>query len=164
MYGTDLPGFELEDEERPSVSAWTTYCTPGTSSYGCEATIGASGVPSVSATSGFNLTVCNANGNTTGIFFYGTTGRKDPATAWGSTSSYFCVLTPVRRVPSVLITTGQSLTCEGTASRDLAAYWTLNGNKPPAGTQVQAQFWYRDPNGPNPKSQMSDAIEFVLCP
>jgi hypothetical protein len=60
----------------PSVN----YCTAGTTTNGCVATMSSTGTPSVSASSGFTLDVTNVEGQKTGIIFYGASGPV--ATPW----------------------------------------------------------------------------------
>jgi hypothetical protein len=141
-----------------------TYCTAGTTSSGCNASMGASGVPSVSAASGFVLTASNVEGGKLGLIFYGISGRT--ATQWGTGTSFVCVKPPVQRSP-VTSAGGTPGQCDGAIALDwlafLAANPTVLGASFSAGQAVDAQCWFRDP--PAPKStSLSDALEFVTCP
>src|SRR6185503_6877374 len=88
-----------------SAGAWSntllgppvvTYCTAGTSTNGCVPSIGATGTPSASASSGFVITVANVEGQKQGLLFYGINGRN--AVAWGGGSSFLCVKSPTQRM------------------------------------------------------------------
>jgi hypothetical protein len=143
-----------------------TYCTAGTSANGCQATLSATGSPSFSSPSGFDLTATGVAGAQDGTFFFGTNGRK--AVSWGNGTSYFCVVVPVARA-GILTGTGTSGACDGTFTQDLNAHWCwtcpASVTNPGAGTTVQAQLWYRDPfNTSNQTTSLSDAIEFTLTP
>ena len=147
-------------------SAFESYCTAGTSASGCQALISASGTPSASATSGFDLIASTVEGSKDGLFFYGSNGRQ--ANTWGSGTSFVCVVPPRLR-GGLLIGTGTPGACDGAFAQDLNARWCATCPKPShnpgAGTVMQAQLWYRDPqNTSNQTSSMSDAIEFSIYP
>jgi hypothetical protein len=141
-----------------------TYCTSGTTSNGCTAQIQSSGIPSVSATSGFSLDVIHVQGASQGLIFYGLSGRT--AAPWGTSSSFVCVKSPTQRTGTQNCG-GTAGACDGAMHLDWNAYVS---NHPAAlgapfsvGQLVQAQGWFRDP--PSPKSTMlSDALEFAVCP
>jgi hypothetical protein len=144
----------------------STYCTAGVSASGCQASISASGTASASAPSGFSLNVASAEGARDGLFFFGTSGRQ--SNSWGTSSSYQCVMTPVKR-GGVLQGSGTQGLCDGTFSQDLNALWCPSCPKPQknpgAGAWVQAQLWYRDPaNTSNQTTGFSNAIEFLVGP
>ena len=139
------------------------YCTPGTTASGCQATIGASGIPSATLPSGFVVDVVVAEGAKDGLFFFGPNGRQ--ANTWGSGTSYQCVVPPVKRSP-VQPGGGTSGLCDGAYSLDFNALITAVPTKAPAvGDVVQIQCWFRDPfNTSNQTTSLSDALEFTLCP
>jgi len=144
----------------------TSYCTAGTSASGCKATISGSGVPSISAPSGFFLNAANVEGAKDGLFFFGTNGRQ--ASPWGNGTSYQCVVPPVSRT-GLLTGTGTPGTCDGAFAQDLNALWCPTCPKPQknpgAGAVVRAQLWYRDPlNTSNRTTSLSDAMEFPVQP
>ena len=140
-----------------------SYCTAGTSASGCSAAIATAGVASASAPSGFDLLASGVEGSKRGLFFYGTAGRQ--AAPWGNSSSFQCVVPPVRRT-TLLQETGTSGACDGAFAFDLNAWFQAKpAANPGAGQLVQAQFWYRDPFAPtNVKTSLSDALEFALAP
>ena len=149
---------------------WTslaeTYCTAGTSASGCQATLSSVGSPSATDTSGFALSATGVEGGKDGLFFFGSNGRQ--ANAWGTGTSFQCVVPPVRRA-GLLSGSGSSGACDGSFSQDLNAYWCASCPKPGAnpgpGAVVQAQLWYRDPmNTSNQTTSLSNALEFTLAP
>jgi hypothetical protein len=142
------------------------YCTAGTSAGGCQAQISAVGVPSATATSGFLLQATGAEGNKSGIFFYGANGRQ--ANSWGNGTSFQCVTPPVKR-GALTSGSGTSGACDGVFTEDLNARWCPTCPKPSqnfgVGAVAQAQLWYRDPsNTSNQTTSLSDALEFVIQP
>ena len=143
-----------------------SYCTAGTSANGCQATLSATGTPSASASSGFELHATGVEGNKRGIFFLGSNGRQ--ANAWGNGTSFQCVVPPVRRT-GTLAQVGSNGSCDGAFDQDLNAVWCpacpKPGANPGSGGVVQAQLWYRDPqNTSNQTTSMSDALEFTGQP
>ena len=149
----------------PSANPFVNYCTAGTTTNGCTATMGATGTPSVSATSGFNVTVNNVEGQKNGIIFYGTAGPV--ATPWGlGGTSYLCVKSPTQRTGSQL-TGGTAGACNGTMSLDLLAYLNANpgalGNPFSAGQQCWIQGWFRDPPAVKTTS-LSDGLDVTFQP
>ena len=140
-----------------------SYCTAGTSASGCQASLTATGTPSATAASGFDLVASSVEGAKDGLFFFGTTGRQ--ANSWGNGSSYQCVTPPVKRA-GLLLGSGTVGLCDGSFLQDLNARWTARPpQNPGAGAIVQAQLWYRDPfNTSNQTTSLSNAIEFVVGP
>ncbi len=142
---------------------WSSYCTSGTSAAGCSAWLTATGVPSVSAVTGFVVSAIDVPAQKNGLFFYGFSGAQ--ANPWWNTTSYQCVVPPVFRTP-LLPGSGPAGTCGGRFDRDFSAYWsTANPLKVPApAQQVWMQCWYRDPMNPGGTTSMSDAITFTMAP
>jgi hypothetical protein len=158
---------------RDCDTAVTSYCTAGTTSSGCHATMGASGTASLANSSPFTLTCTNVEGNKNGIFFYGVTGRV--ASSWGIGGlTWLCVKAPTQRMLPLLGSGGAPGTCTGSFSTDWNAYVAANPAKPvnqalTFGTVVSSQAWFRDPaSGTGPLgakgTALSDAIEFSVCP
>jgi hypothetical protein len=144
----------------------TSYCTAGTSASGCRASITALGTPSATSATGFFLDASDVEGDSKGIFFFGTSGRQ--ANPWGNGTSFQCVVPPAKR-GGILPDVGQPGTCEGSFTQDLNARWCPTCPKPHhnpgAGTVTQAQLWYRDRNSTsNQTTSLSDAIEFTMTP
>jgi hypothetical protein len=143
-----------------------SYCTAGTSASGCRATLSASGIPSAGAGVAFVITGLGVEGAKSGLFFFGTQGRR--ANPGGNGTSYQCVAPPVQRA-GLLAGSGTPGACDGAFAQDLNALWCASCPKPNAnpgaGASVQAQLWYRDPvSTSNQTTSLSDALEFVVTP
>lgn len=141
-----------------------SYCSAGTSSHGCSATLQALGTPSASAAGGFVLSVGGVEGQRSGTLFYGASGRA--AVPWGAGSSYLCLAPPIQRT-GTSNTGGTSGACDGVLSLDWNAFMATNvgalGQPRGAGQVFQAQAWYRDPSAVK-TSNLSQALEFTLAP
>jgi hypothetical protein len=146
----------------------TNYCTPGTTTNNCVATMSATGSPSAAATSGFTLTCNNAEGAKQGIIFYGNMGQA--AAPWtnglGQGNSFLCVKAPTQRTGAQTMS-GTINQCNGAMSVDFLAFCAANvgavGNPLSAGQTFDAQGWFRDP--PSPKTtNLSDGIEWTMVP
>jgi hypothetical protein len=140
-----------------------TYCTAGVTSHGCVPHISAAGTPSLSAGSGFTLSVTNVEGAKQGVVFLGVQGSTALPWAAGS-SSYLCVRQPTQRVVT-LNSGGTANTCNGAFVCDLNAFFLaspiVTGVYLQPGQTVDAQAWFRDP--PAPKgTNLSGGLEFVL--
>jgi hypothetical protein len=159
----DLNANGIPDECDPPPAP-VSYCTAGTSTNGCNATLSSTGVARASATSGFTLSVSNVEGQKQGLFFYSVTGRQ--AAPWGGGSSFLCVKAPTQRLPAQS-SGGTAGACDGGFSADWLAYVTgapsAIGAPLQAGLTVQAQAWYRDPPAPK-TTHLSDGLEFILAP
>jgi hypothetical protein len=147
----------------PGCTTCVSYCTAGTSAAGCRALLSALGVPSASASSGFDLVAEQVEGGRNGLFYYGANGRQ--ANPWGNGASYQCVVPPVTRA-ALMPGVGVGGQCNGTFVQDLNALWSASPPKNPgAGAVVRAQLWYRDPfNSSNTETSLSDALEFTAVP
>jgi len=141
------------------------YCTSGTSTNFCVATMSASGAPSASASSGFVLLTSNVEGQKQGLIFYGTSGQHNAPWSSGS-SSYLCVKAPTQRLPAQN-SGGTNFACDGMFAADWSAYMASHpsalGQPLMAGLVVDAQAWYRDPPAAK-TTNLSDGLEFTLGP
>ncbi|MCY3001345.1 MAG: hypothetical protein NTV21_06035 [Planctomycetota bacterium] len=141
----------------------TNYCTAGTTTNGCVASISASANPSVTAANACNITVTNVEGQKSGLIFYSITGQQ--AGAWNATS-FLCVKAPTQRTATQ--TSGGTVSaCDGTLSLDWNAFQTANpsalGNPWSSGDTVQVQAWFRDPPA-GKATNLSDAVEMTYVP
>jgi hypothetical protein len=143
----------------------TSYCTPGTTTNGCNAVMSASGTPSAGASSGFVLTASSVEGERQGLVFYGINGRHAAPWAQGGTS-YLCVKSPVQRT-NAQFSGGVAGSCTGELSIDWLAFLSTHpaalGQPLSAGVVVDAQAWFRDPSAPA-TTNLSDGLEFTTCP
>jgi hypothetical protein len=146
-----------------------TYCTPKTNSLGCTPHISATGVPQASAYFGFVISANSVRNNKPGLLIYGTTGISGLAFQGG----FLCVFPPLKR--SVPRNSGgnplPTNDCSGNYELDMNAYaHGLYGGSPlpgllVIGTQVNCQWWGRDPGFPPPNnSTLSDAVEYPVLP
>ncbi|MCC7012785.1 MAG: proprotein convertase P-domain-containing protein [Planctomycetes bacterium] len=150
---------------RDCASTTVSYCTPGTSTNGCNATMSATGTPSISGGAGsFVLTASGVEGQKNGLIFYGITGRSNAN--WGTGTSFLCVKAPTQRT-DFLSTGGNVGACDGSLSLDFFGFMNTHigalGQPIAAGQVFNAQAWYRDPPAPK-TTNMSDGIEFTLAP
>jgi Tol biopolymer transport system component len=151
----------LRDLLDPAVM---NYCTAGTTANGCNAAMSATGVASASGATSFMLLASSVEGEKSGMFFYGLTGRLE--LPWGAGSSFRCVNPPVQRIPQQG-SGGMAGQCDGSLTLDwnayVAAHPSANGVPFSAGDIVDVQAWFRDPPSPQSTS-LSDALEFVVVP
>jgi hypothetical protein len=142
-----------------SCGATTTYCTAGTTTNGCAPSISSSGAPSASAGSGFTIAVAGVEGQRSGIVFYGISGATAAPWATGSTS-FLCVKPPTQRT-AAQSSGGTNNACDGSLTLD--THPGALGNPFAGGETVWTQGWFRDPPAPK-TTNLSDALEFVVCP
>ena len=136
----------------------STFCTAKVNSAGCTPSIGSTGVPSASAGSGFLVTTTNELDNKFGLYFYSKTGANNSVFQGG----FLCGQPPLTRTS--VQNSGGTPPCNGMYSIDFNAY-VATGADPAlvAGQQVWLQTWSRDPASPS-TTNLSDALEFTLCP
>ncbi|MCK6446031.1 MAG: VCBS repeat-containing protein [Planctomycetes bacterium] len=142
-----------------------SYCEAKVSLDGCYPTIGSSGTPSASATSGFVITCTGAVEQQPGALLYSLSGAANVPFAGG----VLCLAGPIDR--TLYSNSGGVLPCEGSFSVDFNAFAAgLFGAHPRPelrvpGTAVYAQWWGIDTDFAPPQDrQLSDALAFHLCP
>ncbi|MFM7298012.1 MAG: hypothetical protein ACKO4Q_12430 [Planctomycetota bacterium] len=150
----------------PSAVQIVNYCTSGTTTNGCNAVMGYTGLPSLAlGAGGFTVNCTNVEGAKTGLIFYSITGQGNYQ--WGGSSAFLCVKSPQQRTATVG-TGGTANACDGSISLDFFNYTnTINpialGTPFAAGNQAWFQCWFRDP--PSPKTTMlSDGLEVTFIP
>jgi hypothetical protein len=155
---------QVLDVQLVASAPWSTYCTPGTSSQGCTATLSALGTPSASAASPFTVLASGVDAQRSGLFFYGTSGAVSTPWAIGSTST-LCVAPPRQRA-LVHDSGGTPGTCSGSLALDWNAYVLSHpsalGVPFSPGAEIWTQAWFRDPPSPS-GTTLSDALHFRLC-
>jgi hypothetical protein len=121
------------------------------------------GVPSATATSGFDIVVSTMPGQRFGTIFYGFYAGAVP---WAPFSpSYQCIAFPIQRTGDRQSggTAGQ---CNGELRLDFNAWRAANpgalGSPYVAGQVIHAQGWFRDPGAPK-QTNLSDGLRFTLC-
>jgi len=148
-----------------ACSTVASYCTSGVTTNGCAASMGATGTPSVSASSGFVMSATGVEGQKTGLIFYGISGPKASLWAFGSTS-FLCVKAPTQRMQTQN-SGGATNGCNGTISADWLAYLSTHpsalGQPFAAGQVVNAQCWFRDPPAPS-STNLSNGLQFTTSP
>jgi Tol biopolymer transport system component len=143
------------------------YCTAGTSSSGCSASIAAIANPSMSHDHACAITVTHVEGQTSGVIFYGIDNAGFTRPPWaGSSASSLCVKQPVQRTPLQISGTAPN-TCNGSFVLDWDAYQAAHpfalGNPWSLGDKVYAQAWFRDPFAPT-WTNLSNALELTYVP
>jgi hypothetical protein len=155
----------LHEHSLAELDAPLAYCTAGTTSNGCNASMSASGAPSVSATSGFVRACAGVEGQKAGLVFYGVNGPKASVWAPGS-SSHLCVKAPVQRSPSAN-SGGAAGACDGSFSLDFLDYLATHpgalGQPIGAGQVCRAQTWFRDPAAPG-TTNLSNGLRWTMRP
>jgi hypothetical protein len=140
--------------------AGMSYCTAKTNSCGSVPAIGAVGVSSASAASGFSIGATHANAGKLGILLYTGGGRAAVPFQGG----WLCLDSPIRRAPAQSsVGTGG---CSGYFTLDMNAFaaGVAGGNPQPylslPGQLVQCQWWGRDT--PAHGSYLSDAWQYEV--
>jgi subtilisin-like proprotein convertase family protein len=145
------------------------FCTSGTTSNGCNATISASTQPSASFAHGCVITIVGAETQKSGLVFYGTDNNAFTPIPWGAgNTSFLCVKGPLQRSPAQ--DSGGDLLvgpCEGVLQLDWNAYRLANpgslGSPFGVGQDVFVQGWFRDPPAPT-TTNLSNAIQLTTQP
>ena len=150
-----------------SSSGVLSYCTAGTTTNFCTATMSHSGAPSLSLGPGGFILHCNGvESQKQGIIFYGVFGGVSVPWGVGGTS-LLCVKAPTQR--TVVQSSGGVLIngCDGSLSLDVFQYFQSNpnalGQPITAGDQGWFQSWFRDPPATKTTS-LSDALEVTYSP
>jgi hypothetical protein len=142
------------------------YCTAGTTTNGCVASISASGNPNVSHSQPCQVSVANVEGQKTGILFYGLGTQGQSWCSVGGGTSFLCVKAPTSRT-GVQSSGGTVLACDGTLSLDWNAFQLATpgalGQPWSAGSQAYVQAWFRDPPACKTTS-LSDGVELTYQP
>jgi Tol biopolymer transport system component len=146
----------VHDPDAPASPPPCTFCVIASTSNGCLPSISASGTPSASASTGFDLTIHSVEGNKNALFVHGPSSITTP---WGiGGPSYLCVFNLGRFGHQN--SGGAPGQCDGVLNVDwnaTNAWWAQ------AGDVVVAQAWFRDP-GSAKTTHLSNAISFIAGP
>jgi hypothetical protein len=149
-----------------SPAAPTVYCTAGTTTNGCNASIGANSQPSATQATSCQISIAGVEGQRAGIVFYGLTSGPQRWCSLGGGSSFLCVKPPTQRTLTHN-SGGTSGQCDGTLSLDWDAFQLANpgavGAPWVAGAQAFVQGWFRDPPACKTTST-SNALELTYLP
>jgi hypothetical protein len=145
------------------------YCTGKFTAQGCVPSMAYTGYSSATKGFGFMVRGLGAINQKPGLLLYSLSGQSNLPFQGGT----LCVASPVRRTPGVN-SGGNPLPnddCSGVFSIDFNAFavGALGGSPQPGlqvpGTTVDAQWWGRDPGfAPPDNSQLTNGLEFVVCP
>jgi subtilisin-like proprotein convertase family protein len=145
----------------------TVYCTAGTTTNGCNASISATAQPSASLATPCVINVANVEGQKQGLVFYGVNNTGFAPLPWSTgSSSFLCVKSPTQRT-GTQTSGGATSTCTGAFTLNWNTYQGANpgalGNPFLSGAKVYAQAWFRDPPAPK-TTNLSDALELTVQP
>jgi hypothetical protein len=142
------------------------YCTAGTTSNNCLASISANANPKVTYSSPCQVSVVNVEGQRAGILFYGLAPTLQPWCSQGGGSSLLCVKAPTKRT-GVQSSGGAMNQCNGSLGLDWNAFQLANpgalGAPWIAGSKAYVQGWFRDPLSCKTTS-LSNALELTYQP
>ena len=143
-------------------SAPRVFCLAKTNSLACTPTIGFTGLPSASASTGFDISATNVVSQKIGLLIYGKNGPTTLAFQGG----WLCVQPPLQRTFLQGSGGSSSPDCSGAYHVDFNA-WIASGADPAlvAGQDVWAQYWSRDPGFQPPAGiGLTDALAFTIAP
>jgi hypothetical protein len=159
-------------EPSPCAGVGPNFCTAKAALACGPSTIGASGTPSASATSGFVVTAAPATGNRLGFLLYNTSSV--PGLPFAQTGT-LCVNPAGLRRAGIVGSGGTNNQCDGAFTIDMNAFAQGLHVPPPGqgttvpagfltspGTTVHAQIWGRDTQATG--ELLSDALSWAICP
>jgi hypothetical protein len=144
----------------------STYCTAGTTTAGCTASISADANPNVAHSAPCNVAISGVEGQKSAIIFYGLGSNPQPWCSSGGGSSFLCVKTPTQRTLAQN-SGGTAGSCNGALALDWNAFQLANpgslGNPWSVGASAYVQGWFRDPPACKTTS-LSNALELTYMP
>ena len=151
----------------PAIPPIVTYCTAGTTTNGCNASLASSAQPSATNATSPVFTASNVEGAKQGLMFYGLNNTGFTPLPWSAgSSSFLCVKSPTQRFPNQTAT-GTANQCNGVMTQNFVAWETANptaiGQPFAAGQKMFVQAWFRDPPAPK-TTNLSNAIELTFLP
>ena len=165
MHGTTLvigaPGYSAAGSSFVyAIDMPIVYCTPKLNSLGCIPSVASSGTPCLSGSDDFHITAASVLNNKVGIMIW--SGAPNSLPFMGG---ILCLAPPIIRTPHQ-ISGGNPppLDCSGTYSFHFSQAY-MASKLIPAGTQLYAQYWSRDPGFAPPNNVgLTDGLEFVVGP
>ena len=144
------------------AGGFTTYCDAKFNSAGCQADIFWTGTPSFSGPDDFRLGCNNMVNANFGVLIWGGAQAAIPYM-----NATLCVQPPVIR-KRMQFTAGSPIAggvdCSGTLDSPFSQAYML-GRLVLPGTQVYAQYWYRDPSHSDGTGiGLSNAVTFSVTP
>ena len=152
---------------RDRVGPPMSYCTAGTTTNGCSASLMVTDHPSITLAHSCTITVTHVEGLRSGILFYGLDNSGFAPSLWGpGSTSWLCVKHPAQRTP-IQNSGGTFGTCDGSLVLDWNAYQSAHplalGNPWSAGDKVYVQASFRDPLAVK-ATNLSNALEMTYVP
>lgn len=136
------------------------YCVAKPHTGGCTPRISWRGFPSTTASSEFKITAFEVLNQKSGILFYGFGANNLPFQ--GGT---LCVATPTKRTPP-MSSAGNAGPADCTGGFVFDFLPLIQSGADPSlseGSEVYAQYWFRDPNDPH-GTGLTDAVSFQVGP
>jgi hypothetical protein len=142
------------------------FCTAGTTTNGCLATMSCVGTPSVSQSSGFVLTAQNVEGMKNGLIRYSLMPHPTMP-PWGvGGTSFLCIKAPMQQT-GIQNSGGTVNQCNGALSLDFLVWASAHpaalGQPFTAGTSIYVQALFQDPPAVK-TTNLSDGLMFTLVP
>ena len=159
-------GWRIGFETYMGSSTPVVYCTAGTTTNSCAASISATANPHVTYSTPCQINVSNVEGQRSGILFYGLNPIAQPWCSQGGGTSYLCVKAPTMRT-GVQNSGGVTNSCGGSLTLNWNAFQIANpsalGAPWSAGADAYVQGWFRDP--PSCKTtSLSNAVKLTYLP
>ncbi|MBM3990757.1 MAG: hypothetical protein FJ298_07080 [Planctomycetes bacterium] len=148
----------------PPNSLPTAYCTGGTTTNGCVASMSANANPKIDHSNAVTVAVSGVEGQKAGLIYYGLNRHLAPWCSSGGTS-FLCVKAPTQRT-AVQDSGGTANSCDGTMTLNWSALQsggTMLGSPFAAGNKVDVQAWFRDPTACR-TTNLSNAVELTYQP
>lgn len=145
----------------------SVYCTAGTTSHGCGASIDAAANPSVTLANPCIILATGVEAQQSGMLFYGIDNAGFTPVPWATgSSSLLCVKPPTQRTP-IQNSGGTQGACDGSFLLDWRSYQASHpavlGSPWSAGDKVYVQAWFRDPTAVK-STNLSNAVVMTYAP
>lgn len=143
-----------------SCNPGKTYCTASATSIpGCQASLSATGSPTLSDPSAWTVSSGPVPGGNLGLLLFGSSGPD--STPYGTLGGKLCVAAPTFRTAPES-SGGDQGQCSGNYAFTLADLIAASPNAT-SGATIHAQVWARDPANAD-GFLLSDGVEVTVCP